>query len=62
MKTPSKQELQQIYLNYSSDIDFKDSLNLYKRCTTRPYSLLVNDATIASDNTLRFRKKLLEKI
>ena len=62
MKTPSKQELQQIYLNYSSDIDFKDSLNLYKKCTTRPYSLLVNDATIASDNTLRFRKKLLEKI
>ena len=62
MKTPSKQELQQIYLNYSSDIDFKDSLNLYKKCTTRPYSFLVNDATIASDNTLRFRKKLLEKI
>ena len=62
MKTPSKQELQQIYLNYLSDIDFKDSLNLYKKCTTRPYSLLVNDATIASDNTLRFRKKLLEKI
>ena len=62
MKTPSKQEHQQIYLNYSSDIDFKDSLNLYKKCTTRPYSLLVNDATIASDNTLLFRKKLLEKI
>ena len=62
MKTPNKQELQQIDLNYSSDIDFKDSLNLYKKCTTRPYSFLVNDATIASDNILCFRKKLLEKI
>ena len=30
MKIPSKQELQQISFNHSSDIDFKDFMNLYK--------------------------------
>ena len=30
MKISNKQELQQIALNYSSDIDFKDFTNLYK--------------------------------
>ena len=43
-------ELQQIALNHSSDIDFKDSMNLYKKCTARPYSFWVIDATLASDN------------
>ena len=28
MKTPKKQELQQIALNHSSDIDFRDLMNL----------------------------------
>ena len=30
MKIPNKRELQQIALNHSSDIDFKDSMNIYK--------------------------------
>ena len=30
MKIPNKPELQQIALNYSSDIDFRDFMNLYK--------------------------------
>ena len=30
MKIPNKQELQQTAFNYSSDIDFKDFMNLYK--------------------------------
>ena len=31
MKTPNKQELLQIALNHSSDIDFKDFMNFYKK-------------------------------
>ena len=62
MKIPNKQELQQIAFNHSSDIDFKDFMNLYKKCTAKPYSFLVIDATLASDNPLRFRKNLLERI
>ena len=45
-----KQKLQQIAFNYSSDTDFKDFVNLYKRCTAKPYSFLVIDTTLASDN------------
>ena len=59
MKISNKRELQQIALNHSSDIDFKDFMNIYKRCTTEPYSFLVNDTTLPSDDPLRFRKNLL---
>ena len=38
MKIPSKWELQQIAFNHSSDIDFKDFMNLYKKCTAKSYS------------------------
>ena len=60
MKIPSKRELQQIAINHSSDIDFKDFMNTYKKYTVEPYSFLVNDNTLTSDNPLRFRKNLLE--
>ena len=35
MKTPNKQELQEIAFNHSSDIDFKDFMNLSKKCTVK---------------------------
>ena len=37
MKIPNKRELQQIALNHSSGIDFKDFMEIYKKCTTEPY-------------------------
>ena len=55
MKILNKRELQQIALNHSSDIDFKDFMKIYKECTKEPYSFLVNDTTLQSDNPLRFR-------
>ena len=58
IKIPNKRELQQIALNHSFDIDFKDFITIYKKCTAKQYSFLVNDATLASDNPLRFRKNL----
>ena len=58
MKIPNKRELQQTAVNHSSDIDFKDFVKIHKKCTDEPYSFLVNDTTLASDNTLRFRKNL----
>ena len=58
MKIPNKRELQQIALNHSSDTDFKDFIKIYKKCNDEPYSFLVNDTTLASDNHLRFRKNL----
>ena len=61
-KTPNKLELQQVAFNHSSDIDFQVFMNLYKKCTVKPYSFLVIDATSASDNPSSFRKNLLEGI
>ena len=57
-KFPNKRELQQIAINHSSDISTKDFANIYRKCTDEPYSFLVNDTTLASNNPLRFRKNL----
>ena len=59
MKIPNKRELQQIAINHSSDIDFKDFMKIYKNCTAEPYSFLINDTTLPSDNPLKFTKNLL---
>ena len=59
MKIPNKKELQQIALNHSSDIDFKYFMKIYKKCTAKPHSFLVNDTTLPSNDPLRFRKNLL---
>ena len=62
MKIPNKQGLQWIAINHSSGIDFRDSMNLYKKCTAKPYSFLVIDATCVSGSPLRFRRNLLGRI
>ena len=59
MKIPNKRELQQIVLNHSLDIDFKDFMKIHKKCTKEPYSFLVDDTTLPSDDPLRFGKNLL---
>ena len=56
IKIPKKRELQQVALNNSSGINSNDFIKIYKICTAEPYSFLVNDATHASDNPVRFRK------
>ena len=37
-KIPIKRELQQIIVNHTSDISTKDFNNIYRECTTEPYS------------------------
>ena len=58
MKILNEREFQQIMVNHSSDINSKDFTKIYKKCTSEPYSVLVNDATLASDNPLRLRRNL----
>ena len=60
MKIRNKKELQQIALNHSSDIDFKDFMKICKTCTAGPYSFLANDKTLPSDDLLRSRNNLLK--
>ena len=59
-KIPNKRELQQIAMNQSSDISSKDFTNIYRKRNAEPYSFLVNDTTLASDNPLRFRRLFLK--
>ena len=61
MKIQNKQELQKTIFNHSSDIDFQDFMNLYNKCTAKPYSFLVMDTTLASDKSLLFQKESFRK-
>ena len=56
MKTPDKIEIMQTAINHSSDISTKDFIEIYRKCTDKPYSFLVIDTTLPSNNLLRFRK------
>ena len=62
MKISNKIDFQQIAFNQSSDIDFQNFMNLYKKSIAEPYSLLVTDTTLPSDNFSRFRINLLGTI
>ena len=60
MKYPDKRELQRITINHSSDVE--DFMNLYRKCTAKPLSFLVNNPGLTSDNPLHFRCYHLERI
>ena len=58
MKIPNKRELMQIAINHTSDINTKDFIEIYRKCTDKPYSFLVINTTLPSNNSLRFRENL----
>ena len=58
MKILNTRKHQQTASNDSSDINSKDFIKIYKKYTAEPYSFLVNDAMLALDNPLRFRKNI----
>ena len=62
MKINKKRESQNIAINHSADIDFKDFIKIYRKCTKEPYNFLTIDTTLPSTNTLRFRKKLFDTL
>ena len=62
MKIHSKRELQQISINNSAYIDYKDFLKIYRNCANKPYSFLTIDTTLPADNPLRFRKNFLDSL
>ena len=56
MKVHNRKELQQIAIDHSADIDYKDFLKIYRNCTKEPYSFLTIDTTLPADDPMRFRK------
>ena len=55
MKINNKRELQNIAINHSAYIDYKDFIKFYRECTKEPYKFLTIDPTLPSNNPLRFR-------
>ena len=56
IKINNKKELQNIAINHSSNIYYKDFMKIYRECTKEPYYLLTIDKTLPASDTLRFRK------
>ena len=54
-----QKELQSIAINQSADIGCKDFMNIYRKCTSKPYSFLIIDTTLLANNSLKFRKNIL---
>ena len=62
MKIYNRKELQNIVIKHSADIDYKDFMKIYRKCTREPYSFFTIDITLPADNPLRFRKNLLDSL
>ena len=62
MKINNKRELQNIAINHSADIDYKDFMKIYRECTKEPFNFLTIDTTLSSSNPLRFRKNLFDTL
>ena len=60
LKINNKRELQNIALNYSADIDYKDFVKIYRECTKKPYSFMLIDTMLPASDSLRLRKNLFQ--
>ena len=58
MKISNNRELQNIAINHSTDIDYKDFMKIYRECTRKTYYFLTTDTTLPASDPLRFRKNL----
>ena len=55
MKIHNKRQLQNIATNHSADIDYKDFMNICRKCTNEPYFLTIG-TTLPANNSLRLKK------
>ena len=62
MKINNKRELQNIAINHSADIDYKDFIKIYRECTNEPFNFMTIDTTLPTSNSLRFRKNLFDTL
>ena len=50
MKINNREESQDIAINHSADIDYKDFIKIYRECVKEPYNILTIDTTLPSTN------------
>ena len=60
MKISNRKELQNIAINHSADIVYKDFLKIYRECTKKTYSFLTIVTTLPKSDPIRFRKNVLQ--
>ena len=60
MKIHNRRELQQIAIDHSADIDYKDALKIYRNCTKNPYSFLTINTTLPANDSVRFRNNFFD--
>ena len=60
MKINNKRELQNIAINHSADIDYKDFVKIYREYTKKPKSFLTADTMLPASDLLRYRKNLFQ--
>ena len=59
-KLNNKRELQNIAINHSADIDYKNFVKVYRDCTKEPYNFLTIDTTQPVDK--RFKKNFNDRL
>ena len=59
MKINNKKELQNIAINHSADIDYKDFMKIYREFTKEPFNFLTIDTTLPASDLSTFRKNCL---
>ena len=57
MKINNKRELQNTTINCDADIDYKNFMKIYRKCTKKLYYFLTIDSMLPTSDPLRFRKK-----
>ena len=62
MKINNNRELQNIAINHSADIGYKDFMKIYRECTKELFNFLTIDTTLPASDPLRFRKKLFDSL
>ena len=62
MKINNRKELQNIAIDHSPDIDYRDLIKIYQECTREPSSFLTIDTTLPASDPLRFRKNLFDSL
>ena len=59
MKINNKRELQNIAVNNSVDINYKDFVKIYRACTKKRILLTIG-TTLSANDPLKFRKHLFQ--
>ena len=60
MKKNNRKELQNIAIDHSADIDYKDFMKIYRECTKEPFNFLTIDTTLPASDPLCFKKDLFD--